>query len=165
MTMMSFSIATSAMAWRSSSVSTPPVGLCGELKMIIRVRGVTRLAEFVGVEAEVVVLGQAQRDRRAAGVAGHRLVDREARIGVDDLVALVDQRQKRIEHDGLRTRRHDYVGGVDVEAAPDRGVTCDGLAQNRQAERRRVVRKAVVEGLLGRVADVDRSVEIGLADL
>ena len=41
----------------------------------------------------------------------------------------------------------------------------DRLAQHGQAERRAVVGPAVVERLLGRVADVHRRVEVGLADL
>ena len=73
------------------AVRIEPVGLCGELMMISRVRGVTSDCELVDVEAEVVLLAQRERHRRAADVAGHRLVDREAGVRVDDLVALVDQ--------------------------------------------------------------------------
>ena len=55
--------------------------------------------------------------------------------------------------------------GLDLEAAARGRVASDCLAQHRQAERRRVVGPAVVERLLGGLADVDRGVEIGLADL
>ena len=44
-------------------MSTPPVGLCGELRMISFVRGVTSERELVDVEPEVVLLAERDRDR------------------------------------------------------------------------------------------------------
>ena len=49
------------------------------------------------------------RRRDAAHVAGHRLVDREAGVGVDDLVALVDQGEHGEEHDRLGAGRDDHL--------------------------------------------------------
>ena len=122
---MSCSRATSAMRSRSSRVSTPPVGLCGELKMISFVRGVTRRDELVRVEAEVVLLAERDRHGRRADEARHRLVDREARVRVDDLVALLRQGEDREEHDRLGAGRDDHLRRVDVR--------CRGGASNRAA--------------------------------
>ena len=46
----------------------------------------------------------------AADVAGHRLVDREARVRVDDLVALLRQGEHREEHDRLARRARPRPG-------------------------------------------------------
>src|SRR5450759_4928454 len=55
--------------------------------------------QFVGVEAEAVLLADRAGDRAPTDIAGHRFVDREARIRVDDLVALIDESKDGDEHD------------------------------------------------------------------
>ena len=76
--------------------------------------------ELVRVETEVVLLADRDRYRRSANEARHRLVDRKARVRVDDLVALLRQGEDREEHDRLRPGRHDHLGRVDGDAAPAR---------------------------------------------
>ena len=57
--------------------------------------------ELVEVDPEVELLADREADRRAAAEARHRLVDREARVGEDDLDTRLDQRFDRVEHDRL----------------------------------------------------------------
>ena len=48
-------------------------------------------SQFFHVQAEIALLAQADRDRKAADVVDHRLVDGEARVGVDNLIAFINQ--------------------------------------------------------------------------
>ena len=122
--------------------------------------------DLLDVHPEVVRLAQRRGDRRASDVARHRLVDREARVRVDDLVAIVDQREHGVEHDRLRAGRDDHLLGRGLDPLPALHVGHDRLAQRRDAGGGRVVRRALVQQRPGRgLGDVARRVEVGLADL
>ena len=73
--------------------------------------------ELGGVEAEAALLAERQRHRRRAREAHGRLVDREARIGVDHLVARATGREHREEEERLGAGRDDDVLGIDRDAA------------------------------------------------
>ena len=80
--------------------------------MISRVRGVTSGGELVRVQPEAVLLADGNGHGRRADEAGHRLVDREARVRVDDLVALLAEGHDGVEHDRLGARcHHDLLHG------------------------------------------------------
>ena len=165
MTTRSWRCASSAIRSMSPRVSTPPVGFAGELRHEeLRSRRDQR-GQLVDVEAEVVRLADRDRDRRAADEAGDRFVDRVARVRHDHLVAGVDQGHDRVDHHALAADGHEDVLGLRGEPAAGGRVVGDRRAQVGQARVRRVVRQALVEGLLGRLADVRRGVEVGLADL
>ena len=68
------------------------------------------LGEIVGGEREAGLLGDRQRHRRGARPADHRLVDREAGVRVDDLVARVAGREHAEEQERLRARRRPARG-------------------------------------------------------
>ena len=163
---MSPSRATSAMRARSSRVSTPPGRICRRVEDDqLRPRR-HQADELVRVETEVVLLADRDRHRRRADEARHRLVDRKARVGVDDLVALLGQREDREEHDRLRARRHDHLRRVDGDAAP---ATLNRAAIASRSWGRpgggRIVGPAGVERPLVGFDDVRRRVEVRLADL
>ena len=122
--------------------------------------------DLLDVHPEVVRLAQRGGDRRAADVARHRLVDREARVRVDDLVAVVDQGEHGVEHDRLCARRDDHLLGRGLDPLPALHVGDDRLAQRRDAGGGRVVRRSLVQQRPRRgLGDVARRVEVGLADL
>ena len=163
--MKSYSRATAAILSRSSLVDTPPVGFAGELRMTSLVRGVTRRRELVGVEPEAVLLADRAGHCLTADITGHGLVDREARVRVDDLVALVDQGQDGEEHDRLAAGNdYDPVWGH-RETLSGRGVRGYGRAQLGNANRRRVVSRAAVQCPLCRLANVGRCIEVRFSDL
>ena len=86
----------------TSAGTTPPVGFAGEFRITSFVRGVSRAGDVVGGEREAALLGERQRHRRRARPPDHRLVDREARVRVDDLVAGVAGREHAEEEERLR---------------------------------------------------------------
>ena len=108
---------------------------------------------------------QRQRDRGAAGEVDHRLIDREARVRVDHLIALFDQGEHGEEHDRLAAGRYDDVVRVDVVALAPGYELRHSLAGFRQTRRRPVVRKPVVDRLFAGRADVIGRIEVRLADL
>ena len=146
-------------------MSTPPVGLAGELMTISLVRGVTSEASSSGSRRNSFSWRIGIGDRRAADEARHRLVDRVAGVRDDDLVAGVDQGQDRVVHDALAADRHEHALGATSKPRRADRVGGDGGAQLGDAGERRVVRRAGVEGALGGLADVGRRVEVRLADL
>src|SRR5712692_6812502 len=72
--------------------------------------------ELVDVRVEVVLLAQSERHAHGAGEADHRRVAGEARAGVDGLVARVEEREHRVEHDRFRSGRDDDLPGIDAQA-------------------------------------------------
>ena len=121
--------------------------------------------EFVRVEAEVLLLAQMQRNRGRTGEVDHRLVDREAGVRVDHLVARADQRQDDEEHDRLAAGRDDDPLRTDVDAARAADVVGNRLAQLGNSGGRGVVRLSGPQRLDARLDDVRRRVEVGFADL
>ena len=122
--------------------------------------------DLVDVHPEVVRLAQRRRHRGPADVAGHRLVDREAGVRVDDLVALLDQGEHRVEHDRLGARRDDDLVGRRLDPLPALHVGGDRLAQRRDAGGGGVVRRPLVEERAGgSFRHVPRGVEVRLTHL
>ena len=100
-----------AMSCTSCLVMMPPVGFCGEFRMMSLVRSVIRLCQLVDVEPEIALLAQRNRHRLRAQEVDHRLVNGEAGIGIDDLVALFHQRQHGEEDDRLAAGNDDHFIG------------------------------------------------------
>src|SRR5208337_998859 len=57
--------------------------------------------QIVDIHHEIALLAKLDGYGFATHVVDHRFVDGESRIGIDDLVALIDQRQHGVEHDRL----------------------------------------------------------------
>ncbi len=106
------------------------------------------LGEVRRREREAAVLGERQRHGRRAGPVDHRLVDREAGVRVDDLVARVAGREHAEEQERLGAGRDDDVApGRSSSAAVAREVRRARLAQRRDARCRAVVGLAVAQRL------------------
>ena len=120
--------------------------------------------QFLDVEAEIQFFAQLNGHRLGADEVDHRLVDREAGIGVDDLVAFFGQRGDGVEHDRLAAGNDDHLFRRDLDVARARDVIGDRLAEFGQARRWAVVRPALVQGVAAGFDDVGGRVEIGLAD-
>jgi len=121
--------------------------------------------QFVHVEAEVVLLTQRTRHGLGAHEVDHRLVDREAGVRVDDLVALVHAGGDSPVNDGLGAEDDGDVLHLVVGAAATVKVPGDGLTELRIACAGPVVGIALVHGFASGIDDVLRCVEVGLADL
>ena len=128
-----------------SRVSTPPVGLAGELMTRSRVRGVISEASSSTSSRKSFAIRIGIGTGVAADEAGHRLVDRVARVRDDDLVARVDEAEDRVQHHALAADRHEDLERLDREALARRGVGGDRLAQRGMPGERRVVGRAGVE--------------------
>jgi hypothetical protein len=72
--------------------------------------------QLIDVEGVALLLEQPHRHRHPTDVPDHRLVDREAGVRVEDLVAGIDQGQDGVEHHRLAARgHHDHLGrGLDT---------------------------------------------------
>ena len=95
--------------------------------------------QFIGVDAEVVVLAQRDRDGHRPGERGDGLVHREARVRVEDLVALVGQGEDGEEHDRLGARGDHHAVGRGAQPAGALEEGGHGLAQRGDAGRGHVV--------------------------
>ena len=83
------------------------------LRISSRVCGVIFALELGGVEGEVARFAQEERHRHGAVGDDLRLVDREARHRIDDLVAgaVIGHRGDRVGDEGLRAAADDDVLG------------------------------------------------------
>ena len=131
---------------RSPRVSTPPVGLCGELITMTLVFARDAAFELVEIEAPVARLRAAEPACTfASQIARARRVCRISGIGVDDLVARIEQRRKHVPDDRLRAGADDDVLGVhSARCREAAGVLGDRVAQFGNAGRGRVVRVVLV---------------------
>ena len=86
---------------------TPPVGLLGVFRMSSFVLGVTSFSRMAGSNEKSFSSRIGHGHRLRAREPDHRLVDREARVRVDDLVAFLHEREQEVEHDRLRARADD----------------------------------------------------------
>ena len=120
--------------------------------------------DFLGAEGEAVLLLQRDRHGLGAGVLDHRAIDREARIGIHDLLAGRAEHQDREEHRRLAAGHDDDVAGIDLDAVALFQVLGDRLAQRQDALRRRIAVVAIAQRLDGGFDDVARRLEVGLAD-
>ncbi len=119
---------------------------------------------LLGAEREPGALVERHRHRRRAREADHALVDREARIGIEDLGARLAEHHDRKKHRHLAAGHdQDPVGRhLDLVAPPQIGG--DGGAQGRNAVGRGIAVMAVGERLAPGLDDVVGGREIGLAD-
>ena len=101
--------------------------------------------QLVEIGVEVVLLAQHQRHGLRAAERDHRRIDREAGVREDRLVARIEEREHREEHDRLRAGRDDDLSGVHREVAGLVQVRGDGFPQLRHARRRGVVGLASLE--------------------
>ena len=120
--------------------------------------------EFVDVEAEVAVFADRDGHGLRAQEVDHRLVDREAGIGIDDLIAFIDQREHGEEDDRLAAGNDDHFVGRDLDAARLGDVIGNGLPQLGQSRRGAVVGVALLQRFDAGSYDVGGSIEVGLAD-
>src|SRR5262249_45172658 len=121
--------------------------------------------ELFQVEPETRLLAQRDGHGDAADEVDDRLVDRESRVRVDDLVAGIHEGHDREEHDRLTARRDHDLFRRDGHAARRAHVLANRLAELGQPGGGPVVRGTLVEGALGGVADVTGCVEVRLTDL
>ena len=121
--------------------------------------------ELVGVEAEVVDLPQRQGHGRRAQPADRRLIDREAGIRIDDLVAGVAGGEDREEQERLGTGSDEHPRRRYVDAPGGAQVLRRRLAQLGDPGRRAVVGLPRAQRRHAGLDHVRRSGEIGLPDL
>ena len=122
-------------------------------------------SQLVGVGPEAVITAQRQGDGGRAHEPRHRLVDREAWVGHDDLVASPDEGHHREREHRLGARGDDDAVGVDLDPAPESRIGGDRLTEGREPERRGVVGPAFIERPFGCGEDVRRGVEVGLSEV
>ena len=113
----------------------------GELRMTSFVRGPSRSARSAGSKVKSRSSRSGSGTGRRADPADRRLVDREARVGVDHLVARIADGEDREEEERLRarSRRARCSGRPRVRASRERSSAID-LAELDEAGARAVVR-------------------------
>ncbi len=87
------------------------------------------------------------------------------RVGEDDLVAALEQGAEEQEHGGRGPRGDQDAVRGHVHAVPRPVVLGDGLAQRKNSQGVDVAGAAVLQRLLGRLADHRRRLEVRLAVL
>ena len=107
---------------------------------------------------------QRHGNRRGAGELDDAFVDREARVGIDDLRPRLAQGQHGEEHGDLAARHDDDVGGIDLDLAVFLDVADHGLAQLGDAVGGCIAVMAVAQRLDGGLDDMVRRLEVRLAD-
>ena len=155
-----------ARAMRSMSLRsrTPPVGFWGEFRYDEFGAIGDQRGQFVDVEREIALLAQLNRNRPPADIVDHRLINREAGIGIDDFIPFVNQRQYREENDWLTAGNNHHFLGRDLDPAGAAYVFGDGLAKFGQSRGGAIMRPTFVQSVDGGFDYVRGSVEIGLAD-
>ena len=157
----------SASPFRSSSVATPPVGLCGLFRKIARGRFVARekLPHVVQVRAEVVRRFQlGQHDARVAPEYVRR-IGGEVRAEDQHGVAGVQERLAEQLLEVFRARAGDHMVARDRQSVLAIDVLGRGLPELHDAERRAVPAVAVADGLHARLDGFRRGRKRAVADL
>ena len=85
-------------------------------------------SELVDFEREVAFFAQMDGHGAAANVVDHRLVNGKAGIGIDDFIALIDERQNRKENNWLAAWDDDHFVACNFYAASAAYVFGEGLA-------------------------------------
>src|SRR6266404_9929882 len=120
--------------------------------------------KLVDVEAEVFLLSQSNGHRATADVVDHGLINWKTRVGIDDLVAFINQRENGKENDRLAARDYDnFLRGDSNPTAPCHFLS-NGFAKIGKPGGGPIVRPSSVQSINSRVNDVGRSIEIRLAD-
>src|SRR4029079_16528269 len=99
-----------------------------------------------------------------ADIANHRLIDRESRIGIDDLVALVYESENREENDRLATGNDDHLIGTNLHSARAAYLVSAGLCEFGISGRRAVVCPSAIKRIHGGMDYVGGCIEIRLTD-
>ena len=120
-----------------------------------------------GVEVEVKARGRVEGDGDGggAGDADGGAVGGKAGVGIDDLVAGLEQGEHGQKEDRFGAGGDDDLLGGEVDASAAAGVVGDGLAQGRDAGGGVVAGLAVGDGAHAGHGDVGVGVKVGLADL
>src|SRR5207249_12280200 len=101
----------------------------------------------------------------AAGVADQIGIHGVARVSQEHFVAGVEQSREEEEHGRGGSRGDEDLLGGDGDAVSRVVVLGDGLAQRQETQAVRISRAPVLEGLLGRLPDDGRGVEVRLTEL
>src|SRR5581483_11976109 len=78
---------------------------------------VDEVGEFIHIQAKIHFFAQLDGNSLGADKVDHGFVDRESWIGIDDLVAGLNQRQNGEEDDGLAAGNNDHLFWTDGNAA------------------------------------------------
>ena len=122
-------------------------------------------AELVDIGLEAVLLPKRKRHAARPGEIDHRRVDGEAGVGIDRLVAILEESQQGVEHDRLRARGDDHLPRIGSDAAPLLQIKRDRFTQLDHARRLGVMGLASFERRDTGRDDRRRRVEVRLADL
>ena len=120
---------------------------------------------LIHADIEIQRLVQPHRNRNAAREPHHRLVYRKARIGIQNLVAIIHQRQHYEKHYRLAARRNDHIIAPNRNAARLRHLLRYPLPHIRKPRRRPIVRLPPSQRLHARVHYILRRIKIRLPDL
>ena len=155
--------ASRAIAARSSSEISAPVGLHGELRMMPRVRARDRVENRSGSDGEAVFRHRAHEDRRRLGelhLLGQRRPVRRVR---DDLVAGIEQRERGVEERLLAAGAGDDFVFLVVDAVVRAVAIADRPLQLGDPADRRVLGEVVIDRVVRRGVDRLWRAEIGFA--
>src|SRR6516162_7676380 len=119
---------------------------------------------FLGAERKAGAFVQRDRHRGGAGETDYALVDREARVRIEDLDPRLAEHQDGKEHRDLAARNDEHEVGGDLDTVAAEEVGRHRGAQRRDAVGWGVAVMAVGERLAAGLDDVFRGREIGLAD-
>ena len=122
------------MAASSSSSSTRPVGLFGELMSRMRVAGVTAASSTSARQPPIVVRIERHRNRPSARQLDHRPVGDPGWLGDQHIDARFDEGQGRLEQRLLAARGDDDTAvRLDLDAVVVAQLVGDRLAQRRRS--------------------------------
>src|SRR5882762_2759166 len=85
--------------------------------------------EFVYIDREIPLLAQVDWYRSATNIVNHRLINREAWVGINDLISFINQSQHREENDWLPSWNDDHFFGRSLNPASATHIVGDGLPQ------------------------------------
>ena len=122
------------------------------------------ICQRVQVQRKTALFRQPEGFGLSPQVLDHGLVDGEAGVGVEHLVAGFQQSQQGEEQDGFGAWHHHYLLGRDPDAAAGGDLLGDGFPQLRVALGRAVVCPALLQGGLSGGHNVRLGGEVRLAD-
>ena len=120
--------------------------------------------DLVHVEIEVGLFRERIGHRAPAHELNHRIVNRKARIGVENLILGIYERQNDEKEDGLGARRDDDFRRIHADVAAFRHVFGNCLAKFSEPGGRPVVRPTLMERLHRRLDNVGGGRKVRLAD-
>src|SRR5450756_946830 len=124
-----------------------------------------QLDEGVAVKTKVLLLEDGERHRLGAGDVDDRLVDGIRGIGVDGLIAVLEQGHTRRVDDVLGPRADQHLFSRDWDATGPADVLRDRLAEVHTSHGGRVVRVVLLDRPDAGLLDVLGGIEVGFADL